>query len=120
MRAIYQSTLVQLGLCILYPVVMFVVLSHWNSLTWQPIVVGLVFCSTWRNIRFVLLSTAVLCLTTVPLWWSYVAPRIPHLHESIVNFYPLVMVNFLVILIILPSLVVGIRNAIIARTSVKA
>jgi len=112
---LYKSRSVQILVGVLYAIVIFGLLSGWNVINpWTDIVCLVVFCALWGNVRYLLLSTVIMLITAVPVWWFAVMPHMPQA-QNFIGWYPLIIINFL-LFVLLPEiiLVVG-RNVVIRK-----
>ena len=112
---LYKSRLVQIPLAVMYAIVLFGLLCGRNIFSpWVLIVSLLLFCALWANVRYVLLSTVIMVVTAVPIWWFTIAPhQIGYL--DILGWYPLIIFNFVIYIFLPEIIVVWGRNAIIRK-----
>ena len=112
---LYNSRLVQLLVVVLYAIMAFGLLAGWNMINpWIDIVCIVLFCALWGNIRYLLLSTVVMLVTAVPVWWFIVVPYMPQAQDFI-GWYPLIIINFLLFVLLPEIILVSGRNAVIRK-----
>lgn len=116
---LYDTRWAQILITVLYPVAIFGLLSDWNMLSpWVIVVVLLLFCALWGNMRYLMLSTIIMILTAVPLWWFFIAQSTPQA-QDLIGWYPLIVVNFL-LFVLLPEIVIVLgRNAVLRRFAMR-
>jgi|GEM_PF-4313259 len=112
---LYKSRLVQVLLAVLYAIIASGILSVSNNLSpWVLMVVSLLFCALWANVRYVLLSTGLMVVTTVPVWWLAMAPHQAE-YLDILGWYPVIVFNFVIFVLLPEVVVVWGRNAVIRK-----
>lgn len=82
---------------------------------WMIIVVSLVFCALWKNVRVLLTSTVLMGITAVPIWWIYFERFTAQGQESIAGWYPLIIADVLIFIIIPEIIIVLLRNVALKR-----
>lgn len=117
----YTITWIQFVVVIIYPIVVFIELMENNILNpWIPVISSIIFCALWKNIRIVLTSTTLMGITAVPIWWIFIERFTTQGQESILGWYPLIIFNFLVFVLLPEVFVVLIRNAALKRFVYKS
>lgn len=113
---LYTITGIQILIVLLYPVIAFGLLMGNNSLNpWIPLGISLAFCALWRNVRILLISTALMGATAVPIWWIYFERFTVQGQESIAGWYPIIIANFLFYVLIPEIIIVLLRNVALKR-----
>lgn len=115
---IYSNKRFQLIITLLYPLLIFLLLSFREEIdTWiVPIGISLVFCFLWKNIRYLMISTLFMWVVTVPLWYFIV--EVDKESQFAVLFsssLPLVVMQFVVIVLVPEVIIISIRNSLIRR-----
>lgn len=113
---IYKSKKIQIGISLLYPIVVFVILNLGPLLhSWLlPAIVSIVFCLLWGNLRYLLFSTLLMWVTSVPIWWLFIErSKEGDGAEIFISSIPFIIIAF-VFVVLLPEIVwVLVRNAVI-------
>lgn len=119
----YECKKLQTVVVILYPVAIFLLLSsnrlfHTSFHSWTvPLVVTAVFCLLWGNLRYLFISTLLMCVIAVPLWLLLVEDK-----DSAALFrasLPFIAGWFITFALIPEMIIVGVRNAIIKSVLMK-
>lgn len=82
---------------------------------WVPIIVSLVFCALWKNVIVLLISTALMAITAVPVWWIFFERFTIIGQEEIAGWYPVIIINVLIFVILPEILIVFLRNVVLKK-----
>lgn len=108
--SVYKSRSVQTLLMVLYAATWLGMLNWHNVLSpWVLIGALLFFCVLWANVRYVLLSTVIMTVTAVSIWWFAIAPHQIG-YTNILGWYPLIIVEFCMFILLPEVLIVWVRN----------
>ncbi|MGG1654273.1 hypothetical protein [Paenibacillus sp. NRS-1780] len=110
----YNNRLVQILIVILYPIAAFVVLSNGAKIvSWGiPAVIAVLFCFLWKNIRYLIISNALLWILSVPIWfWIEGGQGV----EVFIANLPLIIPLFMFIVFLPEVIIVLIRNFLLNK-----
>lgn len=115
---LYSNNRIQLAISLLYPLLIFVLLSFREEInTWiVPMGVSLIFCLLWKNVRYLMISTLIMWVVTVPLWYFII--ELNKESQSAVIFsssLPLVVIQFVIIVLVPEIIIISIRNYLIRK-----
>lgn len=116
--SLYSNKGLQLTISFLYPLLIFVLLSFRKEIdTWiLPMVISLLFCFLWKNIRYLMISTLIMWVVSVPLWYFLI--ELNRESQSAVVFsssLPLIFIQFVIIVLVPEIIIISIRNSLIRR-----
>lgn len=108
---LYTNRRLQLGLAILYPLLLGLFLTAFSSAFWvTALITMLVYCALWKNIGYVLFSNALLLVMSALLW---VTER-DYMHmgsvEETREWLPFAYILYGVMCLIPPLILVPLRN----------
>lgn len=115
---LYSNKGLQLTISLLYPLLIFIILSFREELeTWIVAMgVSLVFCFLWKNVRYLMISTLIMWVVTVPLWYFVI--ELNKENQSAVIFsssLPLVVIQFVIIVLVPEIVIISVRNYLIRK-----
>lgn len=121
--SLYSNKRLQLAISFLYPLLIFVLLSFRKEIdTWiLPMAISLLFCFLWKNVRYLMISTLIMWVVSVPLWYFLV--EVNRESQSAVIFSsssPLIFILFVIIVLVPEMIIISIRNFLIRRFISKA
>lgn len=108
----------QIIITIIYPVIVFGVLSIGNILdSWTiPIVITLLFCLLWSKVRYVIISTILMWAISFPLWlFLIVRSREDQGYAILTSSLPFIVLPFIFIFLIPEILIVIFKNYLIDK-----
>lgn len=116
--SLYSNRKLQLPILILYPLLIFVLLSFRKEIdTWiLPMAISLLFCFLWKNVRYLLISTLIMWVVSVPLWYFLI--EVNRESQSAVIFsssLPLIFILFVIIVLVPEIIIISIRNFLIRK-----
>lgn len=116
--SLYSNKKLQLTISFLYPLLIFVLLSFRKEIdTWiLPMAISLLFCFLWKNIRYLMISTLIMWVISVPLWYFLI--EVNRESQSAVIFSsssPLIFILFVFIVLVPEIIIISIRNFLIRR-----
>ena len=115
---LYSNKRCQLIITLLYPLLIFLLLSFREEIdTWTvPIGLSLIFCFLWRNLRYLMISTLIMWVVTVPIWYFMVeVNKESQFSVLFSSSLPLVVMQFVVIVLVPEIIIISIRNSLIRR-----
>lgn len=119
---LYSSKRLQLTILLLYPLLAFIIMSFGKEIkTWViPIIMSLVFCFLWKNIRSLLISTLIMWMVSVPLWYFLIAVNKENQSAAIFSSsLPFIIWGFVLVVLVPEIIIILIRNALIRRFTSK-
>ncbi len=116
--SLYSNRKLQLPILILYPLLIFVLLNFRKEIdTWiLPMAISLLFCFLWKNVRYLLISTLIMWVVSVPLWYFLI--EVNRESQSAVIFsssLPLIFILFVIIVLVPEIIIISIRNFLIRK-----
>lgn len=110
---LYNNQKIQLVISIFYPIIIFGILSTRQNSWLIPITVTILFSLLWGNLRYLFLSTMLMWLLSVPMWWFIERTKEGYGAVNFIANLPLIIAEFIVFVLIPEMIVVTIRNTLI-------
>ncbi|OKP69468.1 hypothetical protein A3842_25500 [Paenibacillus sp. P3E] len=118
MRFRNNSKMFRIIITLLYPFTIFWLLCLRGTLdSWLiPIIVTILFCLLWDNLRQLITSTILMWVIAVPLWWLLIE-RTKEGQAAIMfsNSLPFIILAFIFIVLIPEILLVSIKNSFLNK-----
>lgn len=119
---LYSNKRLQFSIALIYPVLVFLLLSFREEIdTWIiPMIISVVFCLLWKNIRYIMISTLAMWLVAVSLWYFMIEVNREGQFAAIFSSSsPWVAILFVMIVLIPEIIIVSARNYLIGKLSSK-
>jgi len=110
---LYNNQKIQLVISIFYPIIIFGILSTRQNSWLIPITVTILFSLLLGNLRYLFLSTMLMWLLSVPMWWFIERTKEGYGAVNFIANLPLIIAEFIVFVLIPEMIVVTIRNTLI-------
>ncbi|OBZ15985.1 hypothetical protein [Bacillus sp. FJAT-26390] len=113
----YANKRIQTAFTLLYPVIIFWLLSIGHALnSWLiPAIVTLLFCFLWGNLRYLFFSNMLMWFIAVPVWWIIESGKEGQGAAIFAASLPFIVLVFVVIVLLPEILIVVIRNEIVKK-----
>ncbi len=105
----------------LYPIVAFIMLSsrEVSASGWILLIVHLLFCLLWRNLRSLMISSIVMWIVGIPIWLYVEAGRSAQLVANFTGSLPLIILMYMFIVFLPSLLLVSLRKKLWSRYKLK-
>ncbi len=105
----------------LYPIVAFIMLSNRevSASGWALLIVHLLFCLLWRNLRSVMVSSVVIWIVAVPIWLYVEAGRSAQAAANFTGSLPWIILMYVFIVFAPSLLLVSLRKKLWSRYKLK-
>ncbi len=105
----------------LYPVVALIVLTNRevSASGWILLIVHLLFCLLWRNLRSVMVSSVVMWIVAVPIWLYVEAGRSAQAAANFTGSLPWIILMYVFIVFAPSLLLVSLRKKLWSRYKLK-
>jgi maltodextrin utilization protein YvdJ len=113
----YANKRIQTAFTLLYPVIIFWLLSIGHTLnSWLiPAIVTLLFCLLWGNLRYLFVSNMLMWIISVPVWWIIESGKEGQGAVIFAASLPFIVLAFVGIVLLPEVLIVTIRNDILKK-----
>lgn len=108
---------IQVIITMLYPIAVFTILSIGEGSWLIPILIMLSFGLLWKNLRYLFISTLLMWIVAIPLWYFFIESREGQGAAIFSASLPFIILLFIACVLIPQILIFTIKNCIIHKLS---